>query len=109
MPLSRRVLPYRFTKTIFSDFHGRLVATLRDARKQAGLTQVEAAEKVGCRQTFLSKIECGERRLDVFEFTVLCRAYGVSPGRFLERLLREFERNTRSDKRVVKPPAPKRA
>jgi len=52
---------YRFSKTIFSELNERIVAALRNARKEAGLTQVQAAERLGCRQTFLSKIECGEQ------------------------------------------------
>ena len=57
--------PYRFSKTIFSEQHSKLVELLRSARAEAGLTQVQAAKRLGCRQTFISKIECGERRLDV--------------------------------------------
>lgn len=74
---------YRFTKTIFSDHSAKLIELLRQARIGAGLTQVAAAEKLGCRQTFLSKIECGERRLDVIEFVVICQAYGTSPDALL--------------------------
>jgi len=80
------VRPYRFPKTIFSELSGKLIAALRMARRDAGLTQVQAAEKLGCRQTFLSKIECGERRVDVIEFVVMCDAYGVAPGQLLDSL-----------------------
>jgi ribosome-binding protein aMBF1 (putative translation factor) len=78
--------PYRFSKTVFSEINDELVAFLRDARTKAGLTQVEAAKKLGCRQTFISKIECGERRVDVVEFVLMTRAYGIDPGRFLNKL-----------------------
>jgi len=83
------VPPYRFTKTIFSDHSNTLVRLLREARIGAGLTQVAAAEKLGCRQTFLSKIECGERRLDVVEFVLICQAYGVSAGLLLNTFVVE--------------------
>ena len=63
-----------------------MVKLLRKARKSASLTQVEAAKKLGCRQTFISKIECGERRLDVIEFVVMMRAYHADPNRVLKRL-----------------------
>lgn len=63
-----------------------LVEMLRAARKKAGLSQVEASDRLGCRQTFLSKIECGERRLDLVEFVVLCHAYKVDP----RTLFKEF-------------------
>ena len=80
--------PYRFTKTIFSEHSARLIALLRQARLDAGLTQAMAAERLGCRQTFLSKIECGERRLDVVEFSLMCLAYGVAPGTILDSFVR---------------------
>jgi len=78
--------PYRFSKTVFSKLNDDLVRALRETRQSAGLTQAEAAKKLGCRQTFISKIECGERRVDVVEFVVMTRAYGADPGRVLKRL-----------------------
>ena len=83
----RSVPPYRFQKTIFSHLNGKVVEALRQARLDAGLTQVEAAKRLGCRQTFLSKIECGERRIDIVEFVILCDAYGADAGRLLKSLL----------------------
>lgn len=81
------VRPYRFPKTIFSDLGGKLIIALKKARRDARLTQVQAAEKLGCRQTFISKIECGERRIDVIEFVTICDAYGVAAGRLLDSLV----------------------
>jgi transcriptional regulator with XRE-family HTH domain len=77
---------YRFSKTIFSELNERLVEAVRGARKKAGLTQVQAAAKLGCRQTFLSKIECGERRLDMVEFIIICGAYGADPCQIIRRI-----------------------
>jgi transcriptional regulator with XRE-family HTH domain len=79
------VPPYRFSKTIFSEQHSKLVELLRTARAQAGLTQVQAAKRLGCRQTFISKIECGERRLDVVEFAVMCGAYGADACEIMKK------------------------
>src|SRR5438105_11316011 len=81
--------PYRFSKTVFGSLNEELITLLRQARKNAGLTQVQAARKLGCRQTFLSKIECGERRLDVVEFVTICEAYGIKPQVLLERFLKK--------------------
>lgn len=78
--------PYRFSKTIYSPIHEQMLELLLTARKKAGLTQVEAATLLGCRQTFLSKIERGERRLDVIEFIVICRAYRADPSGIIKAL-----------------------
>jgi transcriptional regulator with XRE-family HTH domain len=50
---------------------------LREARKQAGLTQAEVAERLGKPQSFVSKCESGERRVDFVELVALSRLYGV--------------------------------
>ena len=49
---------------------------LRSARQEASLTQVQVATKLGRPQSFVSKCESGERRVDVVElveFARLCR------------------------------------
>jgi transcriptional regulator with XRE-family HTH domain len=98
------VPPYRFPKTIFSDLGGKVIVALRKARRDARLTQVQAAEKLGCRQTFLSKIECGERRIDVAEFAKICDAYGVAPGRLLDSLVNATRAKARSSRARRKRP-----
>ncbi|MDP2675311.1 MAG: helix-turn-helix transcriptional regulator [Dehalococcoidia bacterium] len=55
----------------------RFLARLREARRQAGLTQAEAARRLGKPQSFLSKCESGERRVDFVELLVLAELYGV--------------------------------
>lgn len=49
------------------------------ARKDAGITQTELGKRLGQRQTFVSKYELGERRLDVAEFVAVSRAIGATP------------------------------
>jgi transcriptional regulator with XRE-family HTH domain len=78
--------PYRFSKTVFSKINDDFVRLLREARTKAGLTQVDAAQKLGCRQTFISKIECGERRVDVVEFILIMKAYDSDPAAVLNQL-----------------------
>lgn len=65
-----------------------LVDALRDARLGAGLTQTGLAEALGATQTFISKVERGERRLDVIEFVDICRAIGVDPLAVLRAVVR---------------------
>lgn len=49
------------------------------ARKDANLTQAQLSGKVGRPQSFISKYEGGERRLDVIEFLDVCAAVGINP------------------------------
>ncbi|WP_428145753.1 helix-turn-helix domain-containing protein [Delftia acidovorans] len=66
-----------------------LLSTLRAARKRAGVSQVELAERLGNTQTFVSKCERGERRLDVVELVEFSEALGVPPlellGEYLDK------------------------
>ncbi|MEF2549417.1 helix-turn-helix transcriptional regulator [Aurantimonas sp. E1-2-R+4] len=62
-----------------SDLYQRILAGLVQARKGAGITQAELGERIGQRQTFVSKVELGERRLDIAELVEICRAIGVDP------------------------------
>jgi len=79
--------PYRFEKSLFSATNEELVRRLRQARKNAGLSQIEVAKRLGCRQTFISKMECGGRRIDVAELLLLLRVYETDCGEFLKNLL----------------------
>lgn len=77
-----------------------LLRLLRQLRDEAGLTQVELGRKLGNTQTFISKIERGERRMDVVEFAEFCDALGVDPINALARFL-EQRRGVRSGKKVA--------
>ena len=63
----------------------RLLSHLRDTRERAGLTQAEAAKHFGAHASFISKIEAGERRIDVVELAQFCRLYGVRLTTFLRQ------------------------
>jgi len=52
----------------------RLAALLRDIRVQAGLRQVDVAERLGQPQSYVSKYEAGERRIDLVELRKICAA-----------------------------------
>lgn len=62
-----------------TELYQALLALLIRARKDAGMTQVALADRVGRRQTFVSKYELGERRLDIAEFIIISRAIGADP------------------------------
>jgi transcriptional regulator with XRE-family HTH domain len=52
---------------------------LVEAREQAGLSQAEVAQKLKRAQSFVSKYELGDRRLDVVDFMLVCDSIGVNP------------------------------
>src|SRR4051812_28263311 len=64
--------------------HLRLRQLLVDERLAAGLTQEDVAAKLKRPQSFVSKYESGERRLDVVEFLEVCEALGIAGPRVLE-------------------------
>jgi transcriptional regulator with XRE-family HTH domain len=59
---------------------------LRGIRVDAGLTQSELASRLSRDQTFVSKYESGERRLDVLELREVCRAIGTDFVTFIRKL-----------------------
>ena len=63
--------------TINEPAYQRMIARLVSARKAAGFTQAQAAEKLGWRRTMLSQLETCQRRLDILEACAICRLYGV--------------------------------
>lgn len=66
------------------DLYLNMIRLLVQARKNAGVTQVELGRRLGRRQTFISKFELGERRLDVAEFISVSRALGVDPHEIIQ-------------------------
>lgn len=70
--------------------HQRLRELLIEARKAAELSQAEVSKRLRRPQSFVSKYERGERRLDVVEFAQVARAIGLDPVRFLSAFYREI-------------------
>ena len=71
---------------ISKDSYGLLREILIDARLNAGVTQAELAVTLSVPQSFVSKYETGERRIDVVEFLCICRALGADPIGELQKL-----------------------
>ena len=65
----------------------RLAALLRQVRLDANLTQLQLAEKIGQTQSYVSKYENGEQRLDLLELEAVCKAVGITLTDFVERYL----------------------
>lgn len=66
-------------KTIGSKRHKALIALLIKERKAAGLNQTELAKALGQYQSFVARVESGERRVDVIEFLDIAKAIGFDP------------------------------
>jgi transcriptional regulator with XRE-family HTH domain len=77
-------------KSIYTDEYGALLALLRAARREAGLTQVQLAQKLGQSQSFVSKVEKGDRRLDLIQLRTICHALGTTLPQFVQRLEEEL-------------------
>ena len=70
-------------KSVFTGRYGAFLRAIVAERKAAGLTQQALAEKLNKPQSFVSKYERGERRLDVIEFLDVAKAIGVAPQKIL--------------------------
>jgi len=68
----------------------KLLVLLRGARVEAGLTQSELASRLAKDQTFVSKYESGERRLDILELREVCQAAGIDFVTFIRKLDRDL-------------------
>ena len=73
-------------KTTYLAQQKKLLALLRETRTKAGLTQAELASRLHRDQTFVSKYETGERRLDILELRDVCRAIGIDFKQFIRAL-----------------------
>ena len=65
----------------------RLIILLRQVRLDADLTQLELGEKLSQTQSYVSKYESGEQRLDLMEIEAICSAVGITLLEFIERYL----------------------
>ena len=65
-------------KSIYDQRYIEVVALVRKARERSGRTQREVAQMLGRPQSYLSKVETSERRVDVIELLQLCRVIGVT-------------------------------
>lgn len=62
-------------KTIFTKTHQDLVSRLVKARKASKLRQEDVAKKLGRTQSYISKIESGQRRIDTVQLKELAAIY----------------------------------
>jgi transcriptional regulator with XRE-family HTH domain len=72
-------------KSTFTRDYQVLTELLRAVREDAGITQVELAKRLKQTQSYVSKVERGERRLDVVQLRWFCQALGMSLRSFIDR------------------------
>jgi len=77
-------------KNLYTQRQRILLELLRETRKEAGLRQDDVAERLGRPQSFVSKYESGERRLDILELYDVCGALGVTLNDFMKKLLKKL-------------------
>lgn len=73
-----RVSPAKSRTTIYSHDYELLLRLLRDARQEAGVSQMELAKRLRLTQSTISKCERGELRLDAVQLRNWCHAIGVT-------------------------------
>jgi transcriptional regulator with XRE-family HTH domain len=73
-------------KTITSKTHRCMVEWLRRERIAAGLKQTDIAKRLGEHQSWVARLESGQRRLDVVEFLAVAKVIGFNPSTMIRKL-----------------------
>lgn len=71
-------------KAIYSREHAVLVERIRRARLDAGIDQADAARLMGKSQSYISKVELGQRRIDIVQLKFFAKIYGKDLDFFLK-------------------------
>ena len=79
-------------KSVHSEAQELFCRLLVDARKNAGLSQQQLADRLKRPQSFVAKIEAGERRVDVVEFLTIASALGRNVGPLVQSILRKINK-----------------
>ncbi len=72
------------SKSVYSKDYKDIIERLKTARIEVGLSQQDVADKLGKPQSYISKIESGERRLDVAEMKKIAQIYKKPADYFLK-------------------------
>ena len=81
--------PGNLGKTLGSTHHKNLVDLIVTKREAAGLTQTQLAQKLGEYQSFVARLESGQRRIDVIEFLELATILGFDPAKAIRLIQRK--------------------
>jgi transcriptional regulator with XRE-family HTH domain len=97
-------------KSIFTRDYETFLSTLRRLREDSGRTQSDVAKVLKRDQSVVSKCERGERRMDIIEVRVYCRAIGMELEKFIRILETDIVGTARGriSPRLERRTAPKR-
>ena len=73
--------------SIYSQEYQLVISALRNARLEQGLPQTTLARALGKPQSFIAKVENGERRLDVVEFIHLAKLLSIDPATVIKKVM----------------------
>lgn len=73
-------------RSLHTTQYKKFIGILVEARSKAGMTQTTLAERLGKPQSFVSKYERGERRLDIPEFVAIARALDRDSASLIRRI-----------------------
>jgi transcriptional regulator with XRE-family HTH domain len=79
-------------KSIYTTQYAVFLEVLNEARARSGVTQIQLAERLQMTQSSISKVERGERRLDVVELHAWCKAIGASFRSMMSELDKRLDR-----------------
>jgi len=85
-------LKKRLTKSLYTSEWEALLGLLKELREAQGLTQEQLAKKLGRPQSMVSKIEAGERKLDVVQFIDYLQILDADPVAAMRRLVRAIQK-----------------
>lgn len=79
-------------KSVFAASYAGFRKKLIELRVSAKLTQRQLADKLGRERSFVSRVEQGERRVDILEFYWICKACGKDPQKCVLDVMDAFEK-----------------
>jgi len=80
----------KMDKSIHSHLYHQVIGRLRGKREKLGITQIQLAELLKVNQTFVSRIETCDRRLDLIELRQICQVLGISFVDFVAEVERDI-------------------
>ena len=82
-------------KTIYTPEYAAVLRLFRQAREDAGITQVDLAKRLGQTQSFVSKVERGDRRLDIIQLRTILKLFGTTLPQFVDQLEKDLAKQTK--------------